>query len=138
MDIKPYNHYNEPEILALYESAGWISYTHNPAILTKAFAGSLLVLAAFDGKTLAGLVRVVGDGCSILYIQDLIVLPAYRRRGIATQLLKQVMELCPARQTVLLCDDTPENNAFYANLFRPSSDFGCCCYVRIDNKLAQA
>ena len=83
MVIREYRGYREEEILPLYEQVGWTSYTARPAMLENAFRHSLKVLAAYEGKMLVGLIRVVGDGYSIVYIQDILVLPACQRKASA-------------------------------------------------------
>ena len=66
------------EIFPLYEAVGWTNYTSNPIMLQNALEHSLFILTARDeeGK-LIGFLRAVGDGYSILYIQDIIVRPEY-------------------------------------------------------------
>ena len=80
--IKEYSIYNEGEILNLYDSVGWSNYTSNPSMLKNAYKHSLKILGAYDADKLVGIIRVVGDGYSIVYIQDIIVLPEYQRKGI--------------------------------------------------------
>ena len=87
-----YNSYNEAEIMALYSSVGWSNYTNNPVMLRQAYKNSLYVLAAYADDKLVGLLRAVGDGSSIVFLQDLIVLPEYQRHGIGSQLMRKVME----------------------------------------------
>ena len=114
MEIKPYVVYQEEEVLELYASVGWVNYTARPEMLKAAFSSSALVLGArFEGK-LVGLIRTVGDGASILYIQDILVHPDYQRRGIGRKLLLEVIKRYPdIYQTVLMTDDTPKTAAFY-------------------------
>jgi len=38
------------------------------------------------------IIRAVGDGRTIVFVQDIIVMPEYQRKGIGTKLLKAVME----------------------------------------------
>ena len=73
LNISEYVCYNEDEVLPLYESAGWVSYTNAPEKLARAFSHSLLTIAAWDGDKLIGLLRAVGDGETIVFIQDLLV-----------------------------------------------------------------
>ena len=63
------------EIFPLYEAVGWTNYTQNPTMLKEAYKNSLHILAALneEGKLL-GVLRAVGDGASILFIQDILVL----------------------------------------------------------------
>lgn len=39
-----------------------------------------------------GILRAVGDGASVVFLQDLIVLPEFQRQGIGSQLMQRVME----------------------------------------------
>ncbi|MDM7549245.1 GNAT family N-acetyltransferase [Lacticaseibacillus paracasei] len=103
-----------PEVLALYKSVGWSMYTRAPARLERALTHSLTVLSAYEGKQLVGLIRAVGDGETILFIQDLLVLPEYQRRGIGKQLIEALLARFPeVRQRVLLTDDDPKTRSFY-------------------------
>lgn len=103
-----------PEVLALYKSVGWSMYTRDPARLERALTHSLTVLSAYEGKQLVGLIRAVGDGETILFIQDLLVLPEYQRRGIGKQLIEALLARFPeVRQRVLLTDDDPKTRNFY-------------------------
>lgn len=58
----------------LYDDAGWIAYTCDMDALERALRASLYLVCAYDGDTLCGLLRAVGDGQTILYIQDILVL----------------------------------------------------------------
>lgn len=58
-------------VLEIFDSVGWTNYTDRPTMLQKALEHSLLVLAAFDGDRLVGLLRAVGDGYSIVFIPAL-------------------------------------------------------------------
>mgnify|MGYP003308183139 FL=1 len=102
-------------------------------LLREAYAGSLLILAAYDEERLCGIVRGVGDGVSVLYIQDLLVLPEYQRRGIGSKLLEQMLGAFPdVNQTVLLADDTASAAAFYEKVgFRKVNEAGCCSFIRL-------
>ncbi len=59
---------------------------------SAAFRHSLLVLAAWEDGELAGLIRAVGDGATIVFIQDILVAPERQRRGIGTALLRALLE----------------------------------------------
>ena len=103
-----------PEVLVLYKSVGWSMYTRDPARLERALTHSLTVLSAYEGKQLVGLIRAVGDGETILFIQDLLVLPEYQRRGIGKQLIEALLARFPeVRQRVLLTDNDPKTRSFY-------------------------
>ena len=77
------------DVLPIYEAVEWTNYTQNPEMLEVAYKNSLHVLAAFNEKgILVGVLRAVGDGASILFIQDILVTPEYQHQGIGTKLLQ--------------------------------------------------
>lgn len=115
--IRPYEHYCTEEILPLYEAVGWTNYTQRPDMLRDAFAGSRDVLAAYDGTQLVGILRAVGDGASILYVQDILVQPRWQRRGVGSALMQALLARWPQiYQTMLCTDDTPKTVSFYESL----------------------
>ncbi len=132
MEIRGYSSYNETEILSLYASVGWTAYTDSPDALRKGFESSLLTLGAYEGDTLLGLIRVVGDGHTVVLIQDILVFPAYQRQGIGSVLLKAVLEkYAHVRQVQLVTDNTPKTIAFYRSVgLREYSELGCCGFMR--------
>lgn len=132
MEITEYQTYREKEILPLYASVGWTAYTENPNALREGFARSLLTLAAYEGKTLAGIVRAVGDGETVVLVQDLLVFPQYQRRGIGTALMRAMMDrFANVRQFQLLTDDTEKTLAFYRSLgLHDLSSLGCQGFMR--------
>ena len=67
--VKEYTLFRENEIRPLYAENGWESYLRKADLLENAYAHSLKTLAAYDGDKLVGIIRAVGDGVSILYIQ---------------------------------------------------------------------
>lgn len=131
--IAPYTCFDEAEVEALYRSVGWTSYLRRPGLLKAAYAASRMTLAAHDGEQLVGVIRAVGDGVSILYIQDVIVRPAYQRRGIGTRLLQEMLAAFPdVNQVVLLTDDTEQTVSFYeAAGFNRAQKAGCCAMLRL-------
>lgn len=133
MEIRAYTEYNEAEILGLYASVGWTAYTDDPAALRNGFANSLLTLAAYEEAALAGLIRVVGDGHTVVFVQDILVRPQFQRRGIGSALLQAVLNrYAGVRQIELLTDDTPETAAFYRSMgFRELTELGCRGFMKI-------
>lgn len=123
---------DDEAVLALYQAVGWVMYMRDPVKLKRALAQSLKVLGAFDGDRLVGLIRAVGDGETILFIQDLLVLPNYQRQGIGRQLVKALVDHYPeVRQRVLLTDDQPDTRAFYEKIGFVSSDhFGVVAFYQ--------
>lgn len=133
IQIEPLVTFDMREILPLYQSVGWTNYTDAPAMLENALWHSLCVLAARKDGALVGALRAVGDGHSILYVQDLLVLPAFQRQGIGRRLLAELEARYPhVYQTVLLTDDTPASVAFYeACGFTRAAAQGCSAFLKI-------
>ena len=119
MEVREYSSYNEEEILTLYSSVGWTAYTDHPGVLKKGF------------------VRVVGDGYTIIFIQDLLVFPEYQRKGIGTVLVQQVLErFRHVRQIELATDNTQKTIRFYKSLgFQNMSEIGCCGFIKMSSEM---
>lgn len=132
MRIEEYKTYDEADILRLYGSVGWTAYTASPEALRQGFAHSLLVLAAWEDGELLGILRAVGDGYTIVWIQDLLVFPAHQRRGVGSALLKAALDRYQdVRQIQLATDSTPKTAAFYKSMgLHPFSECGCCGFMR--------
>ena len=133
MEIREYKIFNEAEILQLYQSVGWVAYTDHPEVLKKGFENSLLTLAAYKGDQLLGIIRTVGDGHTIVFVQDILVFPEHQRKGIGTALLKAILDRYNyVRQIELATDNTPKTISFYKSMgFRVMSEIGCCGFMRM-------
>ena len=123
----------EEQILRLYEAVGWTEYTRQPQRIRSAFDRSLCVLELSHEDQLLGFVRAVGDGETILYVQDLIVDPDYQNQGWGTLLLKTLCDRYPqVRQKILLSDDVEKIRHFYKKLGRVSvSDIHCAAWAKL-------
>lgn len=131
MEIKEYV-YNEDEVYRLYSEVGWIAYTQDMECLKKGYSNSLLVLGAYENGELLGLIRVVGDGHTVVLVQDILVYPSKQRLGVGTALLRAVMErFSTVRQLELVTDNTTKTIEFYKSLgLREFSEIGCCGFMR--------
>ncbi len=77
------------EVETLYNANGWKSYVDNIDRTVRAIEKALFVYSCWDDDKLVGLIRAVGDGETITYIQDILVLPEYHRQGIGSKLMKE-------------------------------------------------
>jgi aralkylamine N-acetyltransferase len=77
------------EIANLYRAGGWWKEEYDPRELSRLILGSFLFVVAADLKTgrAVGMGRVIADGVSDGYIQDLVVLPEYRKTGIGARIV---------------------------------------------------
>ena len=125
------------EVISLYEAVEWTNYTQNPTMLKAAYENSLHILGALneEGK-LVGVLRAVGDGASILFIQDILVYPAYQHQGIGTKLLQQTLEKSNnVYQVQLATDDSNKTVSFYeSNGFTSLTSLNCVSFIYRGNK----
>ena len=130
--IKKYSDYKKEEVLALYESVGWSNYTNRPDMLSQAFQHSLVIYGAYDKEKLIGLIRMVGDGYSVILFQDILILPQYQVMGVGTTLVNYVLnEYEDVYQKLLFTEQTPETIGFYKSLgFHMDTEFGCCGFMK--------
>ena len=120
------------EVLPLYEAVGWANYTQNPTMLKAAYKNSLHILGALnDEGKLVGILRAVGDGASILFIQDILVYPEYQHQGIGTKLLQQTLEKYKnVYQIQLATDDSTKTVSFYeSNGFTSLTSLNCVSFI---------
>ena len=132
MEISEYKIFNEAEILRLYASVGWTAYTDQPEVLRKGFENSMLTLAAYEDDQLLGIIRAVGDGHTIVFVQDILVFPEHQRKGVGSALLQAILDrYSHVRQILLATDNTPKTIAFYKSMgFREMSEIGCCGFMK--------
>ena len=123
-------------VLDLYASVCWSNYTNHPRQLEQAFHQSLHVIVAYDDEELVGLIRAVGDGLTIVFIQDLLVYPHYQRQGIGRSLLQQTLgRFKDVYQIQLATEQSDKNLTFYQELgFRRQEDFDCTGMIYAPNK----
>ena len=133
MEIRKYEYFHLEDIINLYQSVGWTNYLERIGILEEAYANSLCVLGAYDDDRLIGIIRAVGDGQTIVFVQDIIVLPEHQRKGIGTKLLKAVIDKYKyVYQMELLTDNTEKTKAFYRSVgFTASDDIGCVAFIKM-------
>ncbi|WP_040978104.1 GNAT family N-acetyltransferase [Oceanobacillus jeddahense] len=109
----------------LYIDVGWSAYTKDTDMLQQSVENSLYVLTAWHEGELIGLIRVVGDGLSIVYIQDLLVRNAYQNQKIGSVLMQSVLKkYADVRQKVLLTEEAPHTRYFYEKNGFKSCDQG--------------
>ena len=88
--------WNEVEIANLYRAGGWWKDEYDPKELPRLIQGSFLFAVAVNLQTGQGIGmgRVISDGVSDGYIQDLVVLPEYRKTGIGTRIVSLLVKKC--------------------------------------------
>ncbi len=124
------------DVLHLYQAVGWTNYTNQPKMLEQSLSHSLVIYLALDGDAVVGLIRLVGDGFSSVFVQDLIVLPSYQRQGIGSSLMKQALEdFKEAYQVHLATEQTEENVGFYRSMgFETLSTYDCTGMIWVNRE----
>ena len=124
------------DVLHLYQAVGWTNYTNQPQMLEQALSHSLTTYLARDGEEIVGLVRLVGDGFSSVFVQDLIVLPSYQRQGIGSNLMKEALaDYKDVYQVQLATDESEKTLVFYRSLgFETLSSFQCTGMIWVNRK----
>ena len=93
----------------------------------------MLTLAAYQGEQLLGIIRTVGDGHTIVFVQDILVFPEHQRKGVGSALLQAILDrYSHVRQIELATDNTPKTITFYKSMgFREMSEIGCCGFMKV-------
>ena len=127
------------DVLHLYQAVGWTNYTNQPQMLEQALSHSFVIYVALDGDAVVGLIRLVGDGFSSVFVQDLIVLPTYQRQGIGSALMKQALgDFKGAYQVQLVTEQTEKNVGFYRSIgFETLSTYDCIGMIWVDREKLQ-
>ncbi|CAM4321562.1 GNAT family N-acetyltransferase [Erysipelothrix inopinata] len=117
----------------LYRDAQWMIYLEDIERLRRAYQNSLIAFVAYDREKLVGVVRAVGDGETILYIQDIIVHSSSQRKNIGSKLILQLLEkYSHIRQIILLTENETKTIGFYDSLgFKDVDGLNCVAFAKI-------
>ncbi|HIZ33306.1 MAG TPA: GNAT family N-acetyltransferase [Candidatus Bacteroides merdigallinarum] len=112
IEYKETKDFTEKEVEQLFLSVNWLSGRY-PDRLIKALKGSSLVITAWDGSKLVGLLRGIDDGEMVAFLHYLLVHPDYQGMGIATHLLDMAKEKYKSYFYLNVMPDEKENIPFY-------------------------
>lgn len=102
-------------IIEVYDSSGIKRPTDDAERITNMYAGSSLIISAWDGDLLAGIARSLTDFCFCCYLADLAVRKEYQHFGIGRELValtrKEISD-----QSMLLLIAAPEAVGYYPKL----------------------
>jgi len=87
-------------VVALYKAGGWWKEgVADRRLIPKIVKNSFAFAVARNGRgKIIGMGRVISDGCSDAYIQDVVVLSAWRGKGIGTGIIKALADYCLSRR----------------------------------------
>jgi aralkylamine N-acetyltransferase len=91
--------WEEEPIVELYRIGGWWKENMDASRLPELIRGSFLFAIAIDviNERVVGMARVISDGVADAYIQDLVVLPAWRNKGVGKMIVSKLLECCRSR-----------------------------------------
>jgi predicted GNAT family acetyltransferase len=91
------------------------------AALRRSFEQSQHVAFARDGDRVVGMARLLSDGVCNAYLVDVWTAFAYRRQGIASAMIRALLDEVPGQHVGLQADDAEE---LYRSLgFEPQPEF---------------
>jgi GNAT superfamily N-acetyltransferase len=112
IDIRINPAVEDQEVCALRNAVGWGGFERDyPA----AFTGYWGTVGAFDEDNyLIGWCAILSDGVRHAVLIDVIVHPAWQRRGIGKRIVRQAIDHCHTHGiSIIHVDFTPEYSTFY-------------------------
>ena len=115
------------EVVELYKSAEWWQESLEareviPSMIRGSFC--FMVARSIQGR-IVGMARIISDGFSDAYIQDVVVLPEFRGRGVGKELVRRLTQHCVSRKILWIgLVAEPGTQEIYENLgFRSLTDY---------------
>ncbi len=99
VEIKFVEKWSEDDIVELYKVGGWWKESYDKSVIKFIIKDSFCFAVVVDKKTkkAVGMGRVLSDGISDGYIQDLVILPEYRKKGLGKKLTKILVDYCKSK-----------------------------------------
>ncbi|MCL5017428.1 MAG: GNAT family N-acetyltransferase [Patescibacteria group bacterium] len=82
------------KVCDLYKMSGWWKKSCSFEQISKLISGSFCFVTAWSGDDLVGMGRALSDAFNDAYIQDIFVDENYRKKGIATGIVKELLNYC--------------------------------------------
>jgi len=119
IDIKFVDHWSNENIVELYKSAGWWKESYDPSAINQLIKGSFVFAVAVDiksGKAI-GMGRIISDGISDAYMQDIVVLSEHRGKSIGKRLVTALLNHCLSKGiTWIGLISEPGQDGFYSSI----------------------
>ncbi len=119
IEIRIVKNWSEDEIVNLYKAGGWWKDCYDisgiPGLIKRSFAFAVAIDK--KNKKTVGIGRVLSDGLSDAYLQDIIILPEYRKKGIGKKLVLSLVDFCKKRKiSWIALISEPNQEDFYKKL----------------------
>jgi ribosomal protein S18 acetylase RimI-like enzyme len=108
-------------IIEVYNSSGINRPTHDADRIARMYAGSNLIVSAWDGDKLVGVARSVTDFCYCCYLSDLAVRKEYQHLGIGKELVRLTKETI-GDESMLLLLSAPSAMEYYPKIGMEKTD----------------
>ena len=94
--------WSDHDLVELYKAGGWWKEHYDPSGLHALIHGSFAFVVALHKpiNTAIGMGRAISDGVSDAYIQDVVVLENWRRKGIGLNIVKALLDFCLEKNLV--------------------------------------
>jgi ribosomal protein S18 acetylase RimI-like enzyme len=94
--IRLVDSWNEDEIVRLYHAGRWWKDEYDPRSIDGLIRGSFAFAVAIDPASghAVGMGRIISDGVSDGYLQDLVILPEFRHQGIGRKIVATLIKKC--------------------------------------------
>lgn len=119
VEIKAVVSWPADDIVELYKAGGWWKDSYDPSRIPDLIKGSYLfsvIVQKGTGKAI-GMGRILSDGVSDAYLQDIVVLPEFRGQGLGKQLVTFLLDTCLSKGILwigLIAE--PDQDGFYRPL----------------------
>lgn len=84
------NNKNIQEFNYLTDQVGW--GTRDEKVVKKALDNTLYSISIYDEDKIIGYGRLIGDETIFIYIQDVMVIPAYQNKKVGTEIMAKLLE----------------------------------------------
>jgi len=119
IEIKIVEKWPAEDVVKLYKAGGWWKEEYDESGILPLIKGSFAFAVAVNNKTneTIGMARVLSDGVSDAYIQDVVVLPEYRKQGVGKNLVLKLVDFCKKRKVFWIgLISEPGQEDFYKKL----------------------
>ena len=116
IEIKIVKQWPSDQIIDLYKAGGWWKESYDPSGIEPLIKGSFVFAIIFDKqKNIAvGMGRIISDGVSDAYLQDIILLPEYRGKRLGKKLVNFLINHCKSKGiTWIALIAEPNQDEFY-------------------------
>ena len=116
--------------LKLRKTTGLNAYNRPIDIAQKGLDNSLYGISVYSNDELIGMARVIGDGYTCFYVQDVIVNPNYQGKGIGKKIMKKIMTYLDnvEENAIVALMSAKGKESFYEQfgfIKRPNDTYGC-------------